>query len=1124
MAKELISGNYSLISSTVVFLIILAALGKAIANPDSTPPSKPSELRATAGTERIDLSWTASVDNVSVAGYEIERSPNGTDQWAKIATVTACSYSDIGLAPGTAYYYRVRAYDMASNFSEYSNIAAAITPTVIRYEESSVNVVYTGTWSSTNQPQSSGGAVKYSIGNSATFTFRGTSVAWIATKSSDRGMAKVFVDGILQQEVDLYSPETNYQEVVFTKNGLAPDVHSIKVEMSNKRNALSTGFGIDVDAFDVTINSKRYEESDPAVSYVGAWNSSADWGNSADNMRASNVAGDSATLTFTGANITWIGKKDSNRGIAKVYVDGIPNGEIDCYSSSPTPMVALFVKKNLVNGQHTLRIEVSGSKNAYSSDYFVPIDCFDVEVNIAPPATPTGLKAIGSMFKVDLFWNPNAEGDIIGYNVYRTKTSGSGYAKLNPSPVADLSYTDNETPTSGTTYYAVTAVDSGGNESPKSAEVSVTSGEVSCWGCHEAVRTSHQDCLHCHSGGTFPRSNLQPTNVVTQFGNSALRVHRASNDSCLKCHNPSGDKDSRGKYYPKLLRSRDGSTGEFRFAGNAFCYSCHGPSNSYGLKDQRTFEAGAHSDPRVNPSSGSNIKCFACHQKHGSSFAKLLRGDDPILCYDCHDKTENSQSGISIKNRFSASSSAYSRHFWRGTEAPDRANLAYKVDYYMVDGEWPSGSRGGPWIDYNKTTGYGPPFVNLWGPANLSRALTDDDRSTWYAWNTGTGSDATGHWYFWYYSYYNFSIVVPLAKQQNVNKFELIAYDGSLSGSTYGPGNKDFAPDKVEVFTSADASSWVLQGTSLNSPPSGSQYGRSIFDFIIELPSPVSAKYVKFKVWRIKPSVIGVDKAELRVTDLKVFGEEQLSTDLCWTCHEPHEVNRIYKVSDPMTGKLLKSMVVNPATGQYVYDQISFCLTCHDGDPPAGFETAKSFYDVIGNYLYWSSNLPWPSPNPTTVGDPHGAKQSSWNFSRGELKAPYARNMAPLFCTECHDPHGSANVYHLKETVNGVTVGTISDPWGRGAANLCAGCHSGTYYDWHVGCDDRCHNHYVEGDFGPIWIDSVFTKMGSDPACFYCHNHNGFTHINEPWGAHHGCGTHGNGCHDGYEGNFYPPP
>jgi chitodextrinase len=96
---------------------------------DTQPPTDPSGLTATAaGTTQINLSWTASTDNVGVTGYRVERCLGAScTNFAQIATPTGASHSDTGLAASTTYRYRVRATDAAGNFSGYSNVASATT-------------------------------------------------------------------------------------------------------------------------------------------------------------------------------------------------------------------------------------------------------------------------------------------------------------------------------------------------------------------------------------------------------------------------------------------------------------------------------------------------------------------------------------------------------------------------------------------------------------------------------------------------------------------------------------------------------------------------------------------------------------------------------------------------------------------------------------------------------------------------------------------------------------------------------------------------------------------------------------------------------------------------------------
>ncbi len=87
------------------------------------------------------------------------------------------------------------------------------------------------------------------------------------------------------------------------------------------------------------------------------------------------------------------------------------------------------------------------------------------------PAAPTGLTATAGYIPVKLDWNNNSEGDLAGYNVYRSTTSGSGYSKLNSTLLTDSNYIDDITSTNITYYYVVTAVNTTSNESTYSGQV-----------------------------------------------------------------------------------------------------------------------------------------------------------------------------------------------------------------------------------------------------------------------------------------------------------------------------------------------------------------------------------------------------------------------------------------------------------------------------------------------------------------------------------------------------------------------------------------------------------------------------------------------------------------------------
>src|SRR6266480_1413813 len=101
----------------------------APAAPDTQAPTRPSNLTATAVSgSQINLSWTASTDNVGVTGYPVERCQGvGCTSFAPIVTAAGTTYNDVGLAANTSYSYRVRATDAAGNPSAYSNVAQTST-------------------------------------------------------------------------------------------------------------------------------------------------------------------------------------------------------------------------------------------------------------------------------------------------------------------------------------------------------------------------------------------------------------------------------------------------------------------------------------------------------------------------------------------------------------------------------------------------------------------------------------------------------------------------------------------------------------------------------------------------------------------------------------------------------------------------------------------------------------------------------------------------------------------------------------------------------------------------------------------------------------------------------------
>ena len=139
---------------------------------DTQPPTAPSNVTATATSgSQINLSWTASTDNVGVTQYLVERCQGtGCTVFVQVGTSTGTTFNNTGLTSATSYSYRVRATDAAGNLSGYSNVASATPAAAI-----SVSI------SPTTATVVSGGTQQFSAQVTNTSN---TAVTWSATSGT----------------------------------------------------------------------------------------------------------------------------------------------------------------------------------------------------------------------------------------------------------------------------------------------------------------------------------------------------------------------------------------------------------------------------------------------------------------------------------------------------------------------------------------------------------------------------------------------------------------------------------------------------------------------------------------------------------------------------------------------------------------------------------------------------------------------------------------------------------------------------------------------------------------------------------------------------------------------------
>lgn len=238
-----------------------------------------------------------------------------------------------------------------------------------------------GYWTGTAGSQSpSNGTQSWSktSGAWATYTFNGTGIDWLIAKRNNYAIAQVYIDGVFQQSVDLYNPTDQFQAVVFSIRGLAAGTHTIKIVHSGTKNPASYDWYIGVDAFDVVNGAGVSRVQEQNLTLTGTWGNYSNGGTSAGSQNYSKTGGSTASYTFTGTGIDWIIAKNNNYGIAKVYIDGVLDQNVDLYNSTLVWQQVVYSKRGLTSGTHTIKIEVTGTKRAASYDYYVGIDAFNI--------------------------------------------------------------------------------------------------------------------------------------------------------------------------------------------------------------------------------------------------------------------------------------------------------------------------------------------------------------------------------------------------------------------------------------------------------------------------------------------------------------------------------------------------------------------------------------------------------------------------------------------------------------------------------------------------------------------------------------------------------------------------
>lgn len=369
------------------------ALGNETASPayawtvDTASPTVTLAAPATVTSPAV-LTFSEPVTGVSAASLALRRSGTTTS----LATTLSCldagaapaactgTVKTVSLTPGTPLVPGER-YAVAGNPAGNATIAdlagnalaAASLPFRAQTALEETTPAAKTTWRVVSSSSAYGGSYRteHLAGAAATYSFTGTSITWYTIKGRSHGWADVYVDGVKKASVNNYASATSYK-VARTVSGLTNAKHTLKIVVRGTRGSTAgTGTYVAVDA--VKIGTSFL--ASPGIGQL--WRPSAAAAASGGRMVVADLTGQELSLRFRGTAISWYTSTGRNRGIVKVYVDGVLKATVDNYS----PATAYNVRRSvtgLTDAAHTLRIVVTGTHRAAAIGNVLAVDRFAI--------------------------------------------------------------------------------------------------------------------------------------------------------------------------------------------------------------------------------------------------------------------------------------------------------------------------------------------------------------------------------------------------------------------------------------------------------------------------------------------------------------------------------------------------------------------------------------------------------------------------------------------------------------------------------------------------------------------------------------------------------------------------
>ena len=420
---------------------------------DPTPPSAPTNVSGTAASaNQVNLSWSASTDNVGVTNYNIYRGSNGsTPSLIATTTTNSTSYTDTSVIASTTYTYQVQAGDAAGNSSPMSAAATVTTPasadttppsapSSLSAESVFYNEIDLGWNGSTDSGTGVSGYRVYRQGpGESTFTLLATTTGTGAGHNS-------YVDQTVQ-------PSSRYSYYVSAFDG-----GNNSSSPSNTVSVATPGGPISHTYTFTASGDATIQQANPTLTGGSTSPLVIDNVPVSDALLKFDVTGTSCD-TLTSAKLTLTDNADGSVKGGDIYTTGPFTESTVSWSTAPT-------RGALLNS-----LGAVASNSTVSVDVTLTVICSQAQVadNTAPSA-PANLRSTGNTAgEVDLAWD--ASTDNIGVSEYHIYRGGS---QIGIVPASSLSYQDTTVAASTSYSYTVRAFDSAGNSSGDSNTVTVT--------------------------------------------------------------------------------------------------------------------------------------------------------------------------------------------------------------------------------------------------------------------------------------------------------------------------------------------------------------------------------------------------------------------------------------------------------------------------------------------------------------------------------------------------------------------------------------------------------------------------------------------------------------------------